>query len=339
MDTTASPKVTVIIPVWNGGDFIGNAIASVLAQTLGDFELIVVDDASTDNTVDVVGAIHDQDARVTVLHQPERMGVSAARNRGLDMARGAFVAVLDADDVWLPQRLAIMVDVLEQHGVDLVADQQTLVEFGTGRTLGLTMRDAWMQGGADIPLSDFVLMDWPGRKDTRNIGLIKAVMRRSTIERAGVRYDETVHLGEDFLFYACLLVSGARMRFVSTPLYAYSVRTHSLSQLTTPTTGQIEVNRLLREWLCAHGRQRADYARVRMILDYREKALWLQYLLWSLQTRHFLLALRTLPRIGIDVCFLWVMDFVRRKLHMVQSDFNPAIIGKIERRMPLCRPP
>jgi len=99
-------KVSIIIPTYNRGWIIKEAIESVLAQDFIDFELIVVDDGSTDNTSEI---LHSYREDITVLRQNNK-GVSAARNRGLSEASGRFIAFLDSDDLWLPQKLSRQVD-------------------------------------------------------------------------------------------------------------------------------------------------------------------------------------------------------------------------------------
>lgn len=113
------PKVSVIIPTYNRAAFIGAAIESVLNQTFSDFELIVVDDGSTDETEAVASRFLD-DRRFIYLPQDNR-GRSAARNRALACARGAYIAFLDSDDTYLPEKLAQQVAYLENHvDVDMV---------------------------------------------------------------------------------------------------------------------------------------------------------------------------------------------------------------------------
>lgn len=96
-----TPQVSVIMPAFNTGRWIRQAIQSVLDQTLTEVEILVVDDGSTDDTVAVVEGI--QDERVRLLRQPENRGVSAARNVALDHAQGTWAAILDSDD-WLARR-------------------------------------------------------------------------------------------------------------------------------------------------------------------------------------------------------------------------------------------
>ena len=100
------PLVSVIIPTYNRGWMLKEAIDSVLAQDFTDFELIVVDDGSTDDTGQVLAAY---DQKVIAVHQSNR-GVSAARNRGIGAASGQLIAFLDSDDLWLPRKLSTQVD-------------------------------------------------------------------------------------------------------------------------------------------------------------------------------------------------------------------------------------
>ncbi len=100
------PLISVIIPTYNRGWIIKEAIDSVLSQDYRDFELIIVDDGSTDNTLEILNSYQDD---ITVLRQNNH-GVSAARNLGIMAASGRFVAFLDSDDLWLPQKLSSQVD-------------------------------------------------------------------------------------------------------------------------------------------------------------------------------------------------------------------------------------
>ena len=108
------PRVSVVMPVHNGARFLREAIDSILGQTFKDFELLVVDDGSTDRTAAILREVSARDSRVSVIRQ-ERMGIPRARNRGIALARGAYVAAHDADDISLPERLAKQVDILDHH--------------------------------------------------------------------------------------------------------------------------------------------------------------------------------------------------------------------------------
>lgn len=97
------PTVSVVIPTYNRAHLVGRAIQSVLNQTYQDFEIIVVDDGSTDNTEEVVKSFNDP--RIRYIRHDQNRGGSAARNTGIKMARGEYIAFQDSDDEWLPEKL------------------------------------------------------------------------------------------------------------------------------------------------------------------------------------------------------------------------------------------
>jgi glycosyltransferase involved in cell wall biosynthesis len=107
----SAPRVSVVVPVHDGEEHVADALASVLAQTVDDLELIVVDDGSTDGTAEVVAGFTD--SRVVVVRQENR-GLPAARNAGIGVARGEAIAFLDHDDVWLPGKLAAQLELLDR---------------------------------------------------------------------------------------------------------------------------------------------------------------------------------------------------------------------------------
>ncbi|MBC8393906.1 MAG: glycosyltransferase [Deltaproteobacteria bacterium] len=127
MRTTGTPIVSVIIPTFNRGWIIREAIDSVLNQAFGNFELIVVDDGSTDNTLDILTAYKN---RITLIKQRNR-GVSAARNRGMDAASGRFIAFLDSDDLWLPQKLNRQIEFFDSNPDALICQtEETWIRVG-----------------------------------------------------------------------------------------------------------------------------------------------------------------------------------------------------------------
>jgi len=126
------PLVSVLMTTWNGAEFIGASVASILAQSFSEFELIVVDDGSTDATAQVLAGIGDR--RLRVLHQAVNGGVVAARNAGFAAARGQYLAVLDHDDLSHPERLARQMAYLDAHpGVVLVATEVEIEAAGRRR--------------------------------------------------------------------------------------------------------------------------------------------------------------------------------------------------------------
>lgn len=100
------PKISVIMPAYNAAMYIGEAILSVMVQTVPDWELLVIDDHSSDETVAIVERLALQDSRIRLIRRDTNSGGAAkVRNQGLELSRGEFVAFLDSDDVWLPEKL------------------------------------------------------------------------------------------------------------------------------------------------------------------------------------------------------------------------------------------
>lgn len=111
---TAVPPISVLMPVYNGGRYLAATIESILNQTLTDFEFLIMDDGSTDRSLHILQAYAQKDTRIC-LYQSANQGVSRARNALLQKARGMYVAVMDADDLALPDRLALQFAFLKQH--------------------------------------------------------------------------------------------------------------------------------------------------------------------------------------------------------------------------------
>src|SRR5688500_16173290 len=112
-------KVSVIMPAYNAGQYISKSIESVLGQTYHGWELIIIDDGATDNTKEIADGYCRRDERIRYLYQ-ENSKQGRARNKGIANAQGEFIAFLDADDLWLPQKLEKQVEVIENSDVDLL---------------------------------------------------------------------------------------------------------------------------------------------------------------------------------------------------------------------------
>ncbi|MEO1342193.1 MAG: glycosyltransferase [Cyanobacteria bacterium J06635_13] len=108
------PLISVVIPAYNAAELIGETIESVIRQSFPDWELIVVDDGSTDNTVSVVEDFCTKDSRIRLISQPNS-GVSIARNSGAEKAKGELISFLDSDDMWLEDKLIVHVDYMQRH--------------------------------------------------------------------------------------------------------------------------------------------------------------------------------------------------------------------------------
>jgi len=113
MTNPTRPKVTVFIPVFNREQYIGDAIESILAQTFTDFEILLIDDGSTDHSIDIIRS--HTDSRIRLLCNDSNLGIPKTRNRGIENARGHYIAMLDSDDRAYPQRLEKQIAFLDTH--------------------------------------------------------------------------------------------------------------------------------------------------------------------------------------------------------------------------------
>jgi glycosyltransferase involved in cell wall biosynthesis len=181
-----TPTVTIVMPCYNGAERLGSALASVSAQTYADFELVFVDDGSTDGSAALASSVPD--GRVRVFRQANA-GVSAARNRGLAEARGEFVAFLDADDTWHLSFLERMVEALRAR------PDAALAYCG------------WQNVGVQGPRGEpYVPPDYEYGDKTRALlascpwPIHAALTRTAEVHRAG-GFDSELSVGEDFLLW------------------------------------------------------------------------------------------------------------------------------------------
>jgi glycosyltransferase involved in cell wall biosynthesis len=224
---------SVVIPAYNAADYIEATIASATRQTLADIEIIVVDDRSTDDTADRVAAMRERDPRISLLALPENRGPSGARNAGITAARGTWIALLDADDAYAPERIAALVELGEDKSADLVADNMMLIDAADGSSEPMMTRDVIAVPQA-IDLVSFVERNISKPDAPRtNYGFLKPLMRRQFLIDHAIRYDEQVRFAEDFALYVECLRAGATWWIHPDPMYLYLVRSGSLTQVQT----------------------------------------------------------------------------------------------------------
>jgi glycosyltransferase involved in cell wall biosynthesis len=196
-----TPFFSVVIPTYNRGASIGRAIQSVLAQSCQDFEILVVDDGSSDGTGGLVAGIPDP--RIRYIWQKNRGG-GAARNAGIDAASGQFVALLDSDDEFLPGHLERMENLLKASDIT-VGYARIVVNRGNGRTLMKPPR-------AIFPgehMATYLLCD------RGFVPTITTVVERRMAQR--VRYSEQLSFGQDTDFAIRLFLGGCRFSMIEAP--------------------------------------------------------------------------------------------------------------------------
>ena len=258
------PLVTITMANYNGAPFIEQALRSALTQTLHELEIIVSDDASTDDSVDRVTSVARTDSRVRLMRAVTNGGPGAARNLCLDAARGEWIAVMDSDDLMHKERLARLIGLAESDGADIVADDLLIFHENSNLPPETCLRGSTTRSAQWIEAADYVRANvlYGGGAA---LGYLKPVFRRSLLEQRRLRYDTTLRIAEDYDFVLRLLMQGARFRIYPQLLYFYRKHSRSISHRLSRAT--------LEPMLVAHDRVAADRnaqdARLRIALRMR----------------------------------------------------------------------
>jgi glycosyltransferase involved in cell wall biosynthesis len=193
------PSFSVIIPAYNNAEYLPDSIGSVLGQTYPNFELIVVNDASPDNAVEVVKSFSDP--RIKFLEHDVNKGLSAARNTGIRNAKGDYIALLDGDDYFHPDKLKTHAEFLEKHP-DVGVTYNARFELNHSSK---TIRDLW-RPPASVGLKE-LLFGFP-------FGPSDMVVQREWAMRVNMFDDYYVYVGEDLDFNCRLALAGCQFRSV-----------------------------------------------------------------------------------------------------------------------------
>ena len=207
------PLVSVVMPAYNAAAYVAEAIQSVLRQSLADLELIVVDDGSTDGTAELVASLADD--RLVVIRHDINRGVVAARNTAIDRARGRYIALLDADDIAAPARLATQVALLEGGGAEICVAAHVSWNPATGR------KKTSYQHRRDADIKALLSVYCPLCNST--------VMAAADVLKTH-RYDDKFRYAEDYELWTRLAAAGYRFLACSEPLVTYRVHAAQISQ-------------------------------------------------------------------------------------------------------------
>jgi succinoglycan biosynthesis protein ExoO len=220
--TSDRPLISVIMANYQGGRYIERAIDSVLAQTVTDLEVIVSDDASSDDSIIKAAARQAKDPRVRLVLADKNGGPARCRNRALDAARGQWIAIVDSDDLIHPERFERLLAAAKHAAVEIVADD--LLHFHEDGSPSRLLLPDDQQAPLEIGPSDWILA---GERGTPPLGYIQPMISASLLQ--GLRYDETLRIGEDYDLVLRLLLGGARLLVVPEPWYFYRRHDRSFS--------------------------------------------------------------------------------------------------------------
>jgi succinoglycan biosynthesis protein ExoO len=221
------PDVSFVIAAFNAERSIARAIESGLAQRGVSVEIVVADDCSSDRTVEIARRF-PQD-RVRVIELDRNRGPGGARNAGLEIAGGRWIAVLDSDDTVHPDRLGRMILRAEAIGVQIVVDNLETVDEDAG-VLEPMFSTEQLEALGHITLADFIAANLLF-ESTASFGYMKPVFESRFLRDIGLRYDETLRIGEDYTFLASALARGGRCAVEPTAGYRYHLRAGSISRV------------------------------------------------------------------------------------------------------------
>lgn len=224
-------RVSIVIPAFDAEATIEKAIASACLQTEESLEVIVVDDASKDRTAALVAEIAKRDARIRLLRLPANGGPAAARNRGITAAKGDWIALLDADDSYLPERIRKLLDLADQVGADMVADNILLCSAGNQAANAAMIPPALLSQPTELTTAEFIARNVGSPRMPRvSYGFLKPLLRASFLHEKRITYDERNRFAEDFMLYVRCLTNGARWWLLPEALYCYAVSPGSLTE-------------------------------------------------------------------------------------------------------------
>ncbi|MDN7242660.1 glycosyltransferase [Planococcus sp. N028] len=209
--------VSIIVPVYNSESYIGNCITSILKQTYENIEVLLIDDGSTDGSGKVCNAYAQSDNRIRVVHQ-ENAGPSAARNKGIEAARGEYVQFVDGDDTIEPGMTEAMVEALgEQHQLVICGFNNVIEEDGrlvSDETFcfyktGSFEKEEVLKFFGELYRDYFIHFNW------------NKIYRSAIIMEHGLSFDTNVIRGEDMLFNLDYLEKCSRIKIIGNPFYNY----------------------------------------------------------------------------------------------------------------------
>lgn len=207
------PLVTIVTPCYNAANFLPETIESVIAQTFTDWEMIVVDDFSTDNSVEIVKEYSRKDSRIKFLSTEHNTGSPAIpRNIGIEAAQGKYIALLDADDIWYPSKLQNQVEKLEANGYQIMYSNGDMIDEN-----GKHLR----------PINKGSKSDYWGTLTQNELSCSAAIFRKDMV--GDIRFKNMVK--EDFVFWLELMRTSKAIAYnTGTREYSYRIITGSRSR-------------------------------------------------------------------------------------------------------------
>ncbi|MCD8145256.1 MAG: glycosyltransferase [Oscillospiraceae bacterium] len=236
----SAPLVSIIVPVYNAEATLRRCLDSVCRQTLNEFELLLVDDGSSDASGQICDEYAAADARIRVLHKPNS-GVSDSRNLAISQARGRYLQFLDSDDWLVPDASEQLVRMAEAHGCELVVSDfyrvvdDRLSHKGDIPEDGLLTREEFAEYMMEKPADFYYGVLW------------NKLFRRDIVEAHGLRMNPEISWCEDFMFNLEYIRYTRRIYILRVPIYYYVKTKHSLSSAAISLTKTVQMKRIVFE--------------------------------------------------------------------------------------------
>jgi glycosyltransferase involved in cell wall biosynthesis len=293
-NSRANPRVSVIIPTYNRAQLVRRAIQSVLNQTYQDFEIIVVDDGSTDNTTEVVNSIGDE--RVRCIRHQVNKGASASRNTGIRAARGELIGFLDSDDEWLPEKLQRQVDKFDvaSANVGLVYGGYVVIDDETKKVIGQVHPEK-----RGYVFKEVLKASHPPNPLT-------PLIKKECFDKVGL-FDEDIRFGEDWDMWL-RIAEHYEFDFVNEMVAKYYVSQHQI------TRDRVSALEELSKFRAKHQQQLAQNP---AILAHQLKWIGHWYLVYgdyAAARKYISQAIRSHPR-GVLLYFCWLAVYTMPGLH------------------------
>lgn len=234
-----SPLVSVIMPAYNSADFISESIHSVLQQTHQNWELLIIDDASQDNTVSLIKEFETLDSRIRLFQNTTNLGAGITRNLGIKTSQGAYIAFLDSDDLWLPKKLETQLKFMQAHDLSMTYSSYQLID----------------EQGNDLNKQVVALPKLTFQKLLKSnyVGNLTGIYN---VDKLGKIYCPELRKRQDWAMWLTILQKIKSSKGISQPLAKYRIREKSISN---NKVGLLKYNYLVyREFL--------KYSRLKSIL-------------------------------------------------------------------------
>lgn len=234
-----APVISVVMPVYNRSDLVARAIESILNQTFADFEFIIVDDGSDEATKKILSEYAKADNRIHLLRNAENKGIAYARQRGLDAARGEFIAVMDSDDWSAPDRLKKSLSFMRDHPeidamtgfIKKLPKDQSLPAV----TVGEPYQKAFLPGHYEVDLTFY-----------NSFPNVASFYKRAFVQENNIRYNPEIISAEDYDFWRQVILKGGKMASVSdTFVYVRSHGGNGKKYYTAMRDNSLKIHRLM----------------------------------------------------------------------------------------------